>query len=143
MTNKIHSLVKLVYTAFFLSFIAPHIILAASEVKILNDTPPAAYEKIADLEVRVKVPGKSWGNQAKEIITFGKYNSPAQAERIKEKLRERLKQKAKHFKADAIANVRYYPDPEKETFFRGDEVYARGTLVKFPVFPAEAKEKRK
>lgn len=143
MATKTHSLGKVAYTALFFALFTPFTTLAASEVKILETTPTAVYEKVADLEVRVKVPGKSWGNTTKELLTFGKYNSPTQGERIKKKLKERLQKKAKQFKADAIANVRYYPDPEKETFFRGDEVYARGTLIKFPVFPAEAKEKRK
>ncbi|GEM_PF-3974675 len=85
--------------------------------------------KIGELEVSVK---PSWHSRHMSELNRAQY--------IKHELSARLQKKGQRYHADAIDEVRYFPDPKGSTYFRSKKYYARGSLIEYAKFPASKEE---
>lgn len=86
--------------------------------------PP--HRKVGEVEVSVKA----------SAFSVGYVKGAARAERIKNKLHRKLKRAAKKYDADAVTEVKYFPDPAEPSYFRSEIYYARGSLIEFTKFEA-------
>lgn len=111
---KKNPLLKVFLSSFlFFLFSMP---LVWADITLWNTPPETPYQKIADIQVAVKT-------------------RTTNVKRIQKKLNKELMASAKKYHADALIDVKYFPEPEKRTPFRHHEYYARATLVQFLKFP--------
>lgn len=103
----------------------------ALAILVTEAAPTEPHEIVGELEVEV---GPSDTIHPVEdivgILTFGILHWDHE-DIIKKKIIGKLKDKAKLYSADAVMNVRYYPDPTKPSQFRGDIYYGKGDLIKY------------
>ena len=89
----------------------PHTIVGEIEVEV----PPQTFHPVEDIVTVLTIGLVRW----KEDYF------------IKKEINDKLKRKAKMYSADAIMNVRYYPDPTKSSQFRDSAYYGKGDLVRY------------
>ena len=119
------------------------VFLAAAPVQagleVLEAVAPAPHEKV--VHVQVSVPSQattgSWifAKSLVKLFSLGFAKGPPRADHVKYLLRLRLKQVAFKYKADAVSEVRYYPDPNSPSFLRSKRYFARGALIQYRLFP--------
>ena len=98
----------------------------AEKFQALEGTKDIPYDSLGTVEVK------------KRVLVFSA--SGASPAAIKESLRAALAQKArKHYGADSVIKVRYWPDPASRGFPHG-LIYARGEMIRYRHFPAESPE---
>ncbi|MDD5085913.1 MAG: hypothetical protein PHE61_07745 [Candidatus Omnitrophica bacterium] len=103
----------------------------ALAVLVTEKAPTEPHEIVGELEVEV---GPSDIIHPAEdvvgVLTLGALHWHHE-DIIKKKIIEKLKDKAKLYSADAVMNVRYYPDPAKPSQFRGGVYRGKGDLIKY------------
>lgn len=99
------------------------------------------YDRLGTVEVRKKVPlarlqDLFYGPAS--VLTLGQASLPEEWTQIKRDLDAELLQNARgRFGADAIINVKYWPDLKSPGFPQG-YAYARGEMVRYTRFPLAA-----
>lgn len=107
------------------------------KVQALETTVTTPYESLGTLEVKAKAlkprPQQVlWAPV--EMLTLGFAKTPSQADDFKKELDKQLVDKArKHYGADMVVNVRYWPPLDSSSFPKGT-VYARGDMIRYLPF---------
>ena len=107
------------------------------KVTAIEGSKDIPYQSLGSLEVKTKAryitPGSVlWTGVEAATLTLA--NTPSRAERIKNHLRQKLAAAArKHYGADAVIHVEYWPPPEHSKFPEG-YVHARGEMIKYTPF---------
>lgn len=103
-----------------------------------EDVPP--YRSLGSLEVKQKAPYVTPGGilfTGVEILTLSFAKTPSRGDHYKRTLRAELAEIAsKHYGADKVIHVEYWPDPDSNSFPDG-YVYGRGEMIKYERFPKE------
>ncbi len=93
-----------------------------ADITLWEKTPEVPYQKVADIQVSVS----------------GGFFHTAKASEIQQRLNQELLKTAKKYHADAMMDVKYFPEPEKSSYFRRHEYYAQATLIQYLKFPQPA-----
>ncbi len=130
---------KRVLTLFLFVLLVPISAYARTEpVRATEGDITVPYTPLGTLEVKKKVGGVSdlgWG--ALRVMTLGFYKS-SPGERYRQALRALLVHKAaKHYGANAVIHVKYWPNPDSGIFPKGI-LYARGEMVRYKPFPEQS-----
>ena len=113
---------KRVLAVFLLVFIAPLAGYARTEpAQAVEGDISTPYRTIGTLEVKKRVSksgrsGRKYRKALKSIL---------------------LKKAVKHYGANAVIHVHYWPDPDSGSFPQG-LIYARGEMVRYVHFPAKS-----
>ena len=114
----------------------------AEKVRALEqDSLSVPYDSIGTLEVKTKARGNYpthvW-NATAEAVSLGHAETYySQLETYKTQLRRKLAVTAdKRYDADAVINVKFWPDLDLKEFADGF-IYARGEMVRYKRFPDE------
>jgi hypothetical protein len=75
------------------------------------------------------------GKPHRKIMTVEVSDTSGNPAAAKNKLEKKLIRKADRYKADAIADVQYFPEINEPSYLRGKKRYARGTLVEYTKYP--------
>jgi hypothetical protein len=125
--------------ALILAFIFPAMAHARTEkVRAVEGDISTPYATLGTLEVKTKVGGRAIiSGRTVQVLTLGILN-PTSAKYYRKKLKAKLAKKAaKHYGANAVINVHYWPDPNSRKFPQGF-IYARGEMVRYIHFPSKS-----
>lgn len=110
--------------------------------KVVATEGPAVmtYESLGSLEVKERAwkfgPSRIMRTGV-EVVTLTMADTESDAEVYRRSLREKLAETArKQFKADAVVNVTYWPDPESAAFPKG-YIHARGEMIRYVPFSSK------
>lgn len=121
-----------------LMLVAPTLSDARTEtVRAVEGDISIPYTSIGTLEVKRRV-DLGFGSKMLQVMTLGIYQPSTSPERQKRALKSLLVNKAvRHYGANAIIHVHYWPDPDSQRFPQGF-IYARGEMVRYVHFPAKS-----
>lgn len=71
----------------------------------------------------------------RKILTLEVSDDTANPISAKRKLKSKLLRKAGRYKADAVTDLRYFPDEDAPSYLQGKKRYARGTLLEYTRYP--------
>jgi len=107
------------------------------KIQVIEGDFDRPYKVIGSLEVKEKaemVPDIY--RAGVELLSLGYVRYPDRGDSYKETLNRQLARKARDvYRADAVINVEYWPDPSSKDFPDG-MIYARGEMIKLSKFPA-------
>ena len=110
------------------------------KVRAIEGDKEVPYDSLGTLEVkqkayRVNPSAAFWTGVEIATLTFA--DTPSRGEHYKKFLRRKLQKLAgKRYDADAVINVKYWPNPESGNFPDG-YIYARGEMIQYHHFPKE------
>jgi len=107
------------------------------KIQVLEGGFDRPYKAIGTLEVKEKaemVPDVY--RAGLELLSLGYIRYPDRADTYKETLNRQLARKAHDlYRADAVINVKYWPEPSSKDFPDG-MIYARGQMIQLTQFPS-------
>jgi hypothetical protein len=109
------------------------------KVQAIEGESISAYDSLGSIEVQVPacrfcISHPIW--LMTKVFTLG-FAGDSRADLYKKSLARKLAKKAKKdHHADAVIMVRYWPDPNLDSFPQG-KVFARGEMVRYKTFPGD------
>ncbi len=110
----------------------------AQAVRAVEGDISTPYKTIGTLEVKCNTGGLAGiGKKSLQVLSLGAYDASS-GESYRERLKTKLVKKAsKHYGANAVINVHYWPNPDSGSF-PNNTIYARGEMVRYTKFPSES-----
>lgn len=97
---------------------------------VTEATPTEPYEVTGQIEVEVDPFAPHPLEDCITILSIGLIRWQ-KGHFIKQKIRNKIKEKAKNYSADAVVNVKYFPDPAESSYLRNGVYVGKGDMIRY------------